>query len=270
MGAGASRVKDGDETAGVYPDVLIERRYKIKLAATNKRGDATDIPLLTKARMTGPPTCLLIALPKSAQEKLNTPCFRTIRLGSRYADTPISLPSNSATSYCNFWARVSSELSKALIYYSKDHVKENLCTSSPGPVYTVTPPAGLSHAYSYDRSVGRTQETKVTFYPPSRLHETSSGFGKQLFSHRQSQPTYSFGTGTRVSQEKVFLSAKHQKHIFGHVTPGPSTSGPVSSLGSQNLSLKKSSPASRFGTSTRFMQLKCQDTSQTPGPGAYH
>lgn len=156
------------------------------------------------------------------------------------------------------------------IYYSKDHVKEKLCTSSPGPVYTVTPSAGLSHAYSYDRSVGRTQETKVTFYPHSRLHETTSGFGKQLFSHRQSQPTCSFGTGTRVAQEKIFLSAKHQKHIFGHITPGPGTSGPVSSLGSQQLSVKKSSPASRFGTSTRFMQLKCQDTSQTPGPGAYH
>lgn len=96
---------------------------------------------------------------------------------------------------------------------------------------------------------------------------TKSTFGDQTASRRRSAPSYGFGSGTRATQEKIFVSQEHAKLSQGNtVTPGPQYNL-KSAVGTQVSSATKSAPQWAFGTNQRFNFGK--GGAGVPGPGNY-
>mmetsp|Transcript_24718 Transcript_24718/g.67245 ORF Transcript_24718/g.67245 Transcript_24718/m.67245 type:complete len:308 (-) Transcript_24718:103-1026(-) len=95
---------------------------------------------------------------------------------------------------------------------------------------------------------------------------TRSLMGNQPLGKWKSSPSFGFGTGSRDTREKVFISMAHVKGIFGRHSPGPAMYGLPSASGPQLLSNIPSQPRWAFGQAKRFPVSKLE---QSPGPGAY-
>lgn len=54
--------------------------------------------------------------------------------------------------------------------------------------------------------------------------------GKQINSGKKSLPLYSFGHSTRDGAKRVYISADHEKAVYGVDSPGPMTANSVRSL----------------------------------------
>eukprot|EP00239_Pterosperma_sp_CCMP1384_P009082 CAMPEP_0197864628 /NCGR_PEP_ID=MMETSP1438-20131217/42992_1 /TAXON_ID=1461541 /ORGANISM="Pterosperma sp., Strain CCMP1384" /LENGTH=145 /DNA_ID=CAMNT_0043482941 /DNA_START=547 /DNA_END=984 /DNA_ORIENTATION=+ len=145
-----------------------------------------------------------------------------------------------------------------------------MCTASPGPQYRIEAPKSTGHLYSYAHSQGRGSSRSHTFSKPGVVYNQPSTFGHQLTSTRVSQPRQRFGSTSRGGRELVWMGEAYQKHIYAKDSPGPHQTGSISSIGRQASSKKVSSSNFKFGSAPRFQRLKCQDTSVSPGPGAYH
>ena len=99
---------------------------------------------------------------------------------------------------------------------------------------------------------------------------TRSTFGDQSSSRRRSAPSFGFGSGTRETQEKVFVSQEHAALSTGNVrSPGPAAGYSVRpSVGGQVSSSARSAPQWAFGTSQRWMS-NAKSAGSVPGPGTY-
>lgn len=90
--------------------------------------------------------------------------------------------------------------------------------------------------------------------------------GSQELSHRQTPPSYGFGSSTRTHAAKVFQGAEHAKtYNYGAETPGARYNSP-SAVGVQREGGKSSLPQWQFGTDERFSR---RPRGPVPGPGTY-
>lgn len=65
---------------------------------------------------------------------------------------------------------------------------------------------------------------------------------------------------------QTYISKEHEKAVFGHGSPGPTTGNAVTSLGKQTMSVKNSNAAWGFGSSSRSQNYN----NNMPGPGTYY
>jgi hypothetical protein len=75
----------------------------------------------------------------------------------------------------------------------------------------------------------------VTYFPPIKPYYDgvrASMFGKQVDSHRPTEPRLRMGRNTREQAGKLYVSNKHMTHLLGTTSPGP-TCVPVHSCGPQ-------------------------------------
>ena len=94
-----------------------------------------------------------------------------------------------------------------------------------------------------------------------------STLGTQSESKRSSAPSYGFGSGTRETQEKVFVSQEHSALAGGNsCSPGPAVYNYRAGVGPQVSDHKESAPQWVFGTDARFGALRKNDV---PAPGSY-
>ena len=106
---------------------------------------------------------------------------------------------------------------------------------------------------------------------PPYLHDTGqyqmgSSSGKQVFSTKKSAPTINFGSSTRDSVKKMFISVDHEKSNYGECSPGPTTANPGKGIGAQQLSTNETAPRWGFGSGKRLSSY----ATDTPGPGEYY
>lgn len=97
---------------------------------------------------------------------------------------------------------------------------------------------------------------------------TKSMFGDQSVSKRQSSPAYGFGSGTRETTSKIFISSEHAKLQAPLSSPGPSAYTLKSSIAGQVDGRKMTAPQWVFGSSNRFSYEN--RSTATPGPGSYN
>jgi hypothetical protein len=74
------------------------------------------------------------------------------------------------------------------------------------------------------------------------------------------------------SDPQVYLTADHERAMFGMYSPAPNTYGATSSLGQQWLSRNANAQNFKFGSADRFSEVRNKDGfsgQPTPGPGAY-
>ena len=95
---------------------------------------------------------------------------------------------------------------------------------------------------------------------------TRSSMGKQVKSYVPSQPFYGFGTGTRETQTRRFISNEHNKKDSTPKTPGPGAYQHQVATGKQSESKIRSTPSHGFGTSKRWAG---EPKFKVPGPGEY-
>ena len=81
---------------------------------------------------------------------------------------------------------------------------------------------------------------------------TRTTLGPQVSSKRTSAPNYGFGTGTRATQEKVFVSQEHAALQGNPSSPGPGNYPFVPSVGPQVNGAFESAPLYTFGADERF------------------
>jgi hypothetical protein len=99
-----------------------------------------------------------------------------------------------------------------------------------------------------------------------KLMFTRSLMGPQPLGKWKSAPSFGFGTGSRDTREKVFISSAHVKGVYGRHSPGPAMYGLPSSTGPQLLSTRDSQPRWAFGSAHRWPRSKFEPS---PGPGTY-
>ena len=95
--------------------------------------------------------------------------------------------------------------------------------------------------------------------------ECKSMFGPQYLSTKPTQPSFGFGTATRESTSKVFLSRKAKTDHIGKASPGP-VYNLKSSVGKQIQSHCESAPAFMFG---KRHTKGGEENQKAPGPGKY-
>ena len=109
--------------------------------------------------------------------------------------------------------------------------------------------------------------------PGPGTYKTAIALGPQIMSNKESASHAKFGTSSRLQQEKVYLTAGHERAMFGIYSPAPNTYGATSSLGQQWLSRNPNAQNFKFGTADRFSEIRSKDGSvalrPTPGPGSY-
>ena len=94
--------------------------------------------------------------------------------------------------------------------------------------------------------------------------------GVQVKSQSQSAPSYGFGTASRETAQKRFISDAHAKTKIPAYTPGPGAYKHAVTISTrQSESKSREAPAWRFGTQDRFGKRESKHTAQVPGPGAY-
>ena len=95
--------------------------------------------------------------------------------------------------------------------------------------------------------------------------ECKSMLGPQYLSTKPTQPSFGFGTATRESTSKVFLSRKAKTDHIGKASPGP-VYNLKSSVGKQIQSHCESAPAFMFG---KRHTKGGEENQKAPGPGKY-
>jgi hypothetical protein len=94
--------------------------------------------------------------------------------------------------------------------------------------------------------------------------------GVQVKSQAQSAPSYGFGTASRETAQKRFISDEHSKSKIPAYTPGPGAyKHAVTVSTKQSESKSREAPAWRFGTQDRFGKRDSKRDAGVPGPGAY-
>lgn len=87
----------------------------------------------------------------------------------------------------------------------------------------------------------RFDKAKGTAAPSPDTYEQRSSLGAQINSSLPNQPMPSFGSSTRESVRKVYVSEKHSNSAFGGMTSnGPASYGLKGSIGQQQLSPNRS------------------------------
>jgi len=166
--------------------------------------------------------------------------------------------------------------SEKKVFLSREHEKSQFGSYSPGP-------ATYKQYASVGKQVPSTKASLPTWkfgsegrfmydyvkrasaLPGAGQYEVKSGVGKQSDSKKSSTPQFGFGSCERVGREKMFISADHEKSMYGVNSPGPGSANPESSLSKQWSSKHPTGPSWGFGTSSRFKY----NHQSTPAPGQY-
>ena len=98
---------------------------------------------------------------------------------------------------------------------------------------------------------------------------TRSTCGIQFRSTYKSNPSFGFGTASRETVAKRFVSDAHKKKEIPVWTPGPGAYKHAITTGKQPESKIRTEPRYGFGTSERFDKTVQQRQAAVPGPGAY-
>ena len=93
--------------------------------------------------------------------------------------------------------------------------------------------------------------------------------GIQFRSTYKSNPSFGFGTASRETVSKRFISDAHKQKEIPGWTPGPGAYKHKVTTGKQPESTTKTEPSYGFGTSERFDKSIQQRQAAVPGPGAY-
>eukprot|EP00899_Mesostigma_viride_P018313 jgi/Mesvir1/26483/Mv16152-RA.1 len=113
-------------------------------------------------------------------------------------------------------------------------------------------------------TMGDTSPTKRQA-SPLRATRLRSTFGAQPLSTKETMPAFGFGSSSRSSAEKQYITSEHAKSGYGMNSPGPVYDRP-SSIGPQKTSNEENAPEFSFGSSSRFTK---NNSGAVPGPGAY-
>jgi len=176
------------------------------------------------------------------------------------------------------------------MYISQEHSKQVFGVNSPGPVYQMPGCLGKqtpsmkesSPVYSFG-SVDRFQLGKDQMHQycvetnkhenaagvGPGAYESSSACGKQAESGRKTMAKFSFGTGTRDQQAKVYNSREHEDAFAGLSSPGPGVFAGKSSVGAQVSSTQPTSGTAKFAKQNRFRYEYERRAAALPGAGAY-
>jgi len=103
--------------------------------------------------------------------------------------------------------------------------------------------------------------------PGAGTYKAPDSVGRQAQSRKKNSVITGFGTATRDGASKVFISHEHGKVSGAGNSPGPTTADAYTGTGRQNISTKKTAPASGFGTSKR--PSITGKLAESPGPGSY-
>ena len=98
---------------------------------------------------------------------------------------------------------------------------------------------------------------------------TRSTCGVQVRSTYVSNPSFGFGTASRETAQKRFISDEHKSKEQPTWTPGPGSYQHRVTTGKQSSSFQKSAPKYGFGTAERFSKIETKRAAAVPGPGAY-
>ena len=93
--------------------------------------------------------------------------------------------------------------------------------------------------------------------------------GNQAKSTFKSNPAFSFGTSSRETAQKRFISDEHKSKELPKGTPGAGQYNHRVTIGKQPITGQKTTPSYGFGTSARFDKTKDAKAAAVPGPGAY-
>ncbi|KAJ1621560.1 hypothetical protein T492DRAFT_1068932 [Pavlovales sp. CCMP2436] len=102
-------------------------------------------------------------------------------------------------------------------------------------------------------------QDRTKAWEPSQMR-ASSTFGRQAVSERSNAPAFKFGSATRATQARVYLSKEHEKHTSRSDSPGPAGYDPAAAL--------VQTPAYRFPRADRFPSIDLG--AQSPGPGQHN
>ena len=97
----------------------------------------------------------------------------------------------------------------------------------------------------------------------------TSTCGNQVRSTFRSNPAFSFGTATRETAQKRFISDEHKTKELPKNNPGAGAYNHRITIGKQPISSQKTTPSFGFGTAERFDQKAATRHAAVPGPGAY-
>ena len=98
---------------------------------------------------------------------------------------------------------------------------------------------------------------------------TRSTCGIQVRSTYRSNPAFGFGTASRDTAQKRFISDEHKSKELPKFNPGPGAYNHRVTTGKQPVSQQKTEPKFSFGTAPRFQKHEEKRTAAIPGPGAY-
>lgn len=149
------------------------------------------------------------------------------------------------------------------MYISKDMVSDKYGSSSPGPIYLPKAFDGrvqTAPAPSFGLALrsNALQRSGSGFTPGPGQYPMPSSIDKQFDSQKHSFSQWTFGTSTRDTQAKVFVSQEHAKSASASVySPGPFAYQQKSSLSSQVDSRKRTSESFVSGAVARPRTPTC-------------
>lgn len=165
------------------------------------------------------------------------------------------------------------------VFIAEEHNKALYGVGSPGPMmYNLPGSVGKQvHSRTVDQPTWVFGSSKRFVYdhvkraavsPGPGSYDATNAVGPQVASTKPSTPRFGFGTSDRQKQEKVYLSAEHERSTAGRGSPGPGNYAMMPSTGNKQPQSNIHSAASwGFGTAERFAKTK-RDVG-TPGPGSY-
>lgn len=162
------------------------------------------------------------------------------------------------------------------VFISTDHEKINFGLESPGPSqYNAQGAVGKQclskKASSPSWKVGTERRFNYDFIqraigiPGAGQYDNTAACGKQILSKKSTLPSIGFGSSSRDSCKKLFISPDHEKSNYGVCSPGPGTGLQRSAVGKQPLAVNRSSSTWSFGTEKRLRE----HPNPVPGPGTY-
>ena len=95
--------------------------------------------------------------------------------------------------------------------------------------------------------------------------------GIQVRSTSRSNPSFGFGTASRDTVQKLYISDEHKNkdNMWAKHTPGPGAYKHRVTTGKQPESKQRTAPKYGFGTAERFGKVTEKREGAVPGPGAY-
>lgn len=154
----------------------------------------------------------------------------------------------------------------------------------PGPCYLLQDSLGMQTQANRASAPSFQFGSRKRFPPSNRGRSTvgpgsygsMSSLGTQAISAKPSNAAYGFGSCTRLTRAKVYLSPAHEKTLFGQGSPGPQAYGlGRSSMGAQYVSKASTAPtfsfskAARFGGGSPGRRPTQNNSANRPGPGSY-